>query len=139
MKSTPEENDPEIAGHIANLEALIDGKFDDSLGNILTPIRDFLKRCRTFQLEDSKHTAEKTPTTKVTIVPHPTGLDIDIEGYGNQGMEDGCGTPVYLDTFDGKPIVYVWADINEEEPTHKLAVHRLAVNLSGAKESERVD
>lgn len=54
-------------------------------------------------------------------------LAINIEGYGDAGSNNGEGFPIVLDLFDNKLRVVVWADINKEDPTHKI-------DLEGAKE-----
>jgi hypothetical protein len=55
-------------------------------------------------------------------------IDIFIEGYGQCNMPAGTGAPIYLEVQDdGTPKLYVWADINQEDPTH-------IIDLSGAKE-----
>lgn len=56
-------------------------------------------------------------------------MSIAIEGFGDHYSEDGCGTPVFLEEYEGVKLS-VWADINKDDPTHQI-------DLSGAKESER--
>lgn len=51
-------------------------------------------------------------------------LLVSIEGYGDEGR------PVIIDLFNDKLQVVVWADINNEDPTH-------VIDLKGALESER--
>jgi hypothetical protein len=57
-------------------------------------------------------------------------LTVDIEGCGLNTMEQD-GRVLYLENQDGNPKLYVWADINREEPTHVL-------DLAGALETARV-
>jgi hypothetical protein len=55
------------------------------------------------------------------------GITIQHEGTGCQ-----CGDfpPIFIEWYDGKPRIIIWADINEEEPTH-------IIDMSGALESNR--
>ena len=58
------------------------------------------------------------------------GLGIDISGYGDFGSSDGNGTPIFLDLSEDEPRLFVWADINEEDPTH-------IIPLDAAREDRR--
>jgi len=55
------------------------------------------------------------------------GITVQHEGTGCQ-----CGDfpPIFIEWYDGKPRIIIWADINEEEPTH-------IIDMSGALESNR--
>lgn len=58
----------------------------------------------------------------------PDGLEIYLDGYG-----DACsyaGSCVYLEFYEGVPRVVIWADINQEDPTH-------VIELDMAAESRR--
>lgn len=57
----------------------------------------------------------------------PHGISLFAEGYGDRTSEDGHGTPVYLELYEGALRLVVWADINVEEPTH-------IIGLGAAKE-----
>ena len=52
---------------------------------------------------------------------------IHVEGYGEKTANDGMGEPVVVDLFDNKLKVYIWSDINKEDPTN-------IISLEGAKE-----
>ncbi len=54
------------------------------------------------------------------------GIEIFIDGYGTKNMPPGASGPIYLQIQDGVPKLYVWADINKEDPTH-------IIDLSGAR------
>jgi len=69
-------------------------------------------------------------TLNVTVKANEHGVEIYAEGYGDKGTEPPHGTPVFLELKDGVLHVYVWSDINEEDPTH-------SISLAGAKESNR--
>lgn len=60
------------------------------------------------------------------------GIAISLAGYSTktsiEGFDDAI---VFLELYDGKPRLLVWADINSEDPTH-------IIDLSGAHESCRV-
>jgi hypothetical protein len=60
------------------------------------------------------------------------GLSISLDGYSTKTSEDGSDDAIiFLELNDGRPILYVWADINSEEPTH-------TINLSGANINKRM-
>ena len=50
--------------------------------------------------------------------------------YGDFSSQDGHGTPVILEIWEGKLQLHVWDDINREDP-------RLSIDLEGARESNR--
>jgi hypothetical protein len=56
------------------------------------------------------------------------GVTVQHEGTACQ-----CGDfpPIFIEWYDGKPRVLIWADINDEEPTH-------IIDMSGALESNRI-
>ena len=58
------------------------------------------------------------------------GVELYIEGYGTKAMPPGTSAPIYLEIRDGLPKLYVWADINSEDPTH-------VIDLNGASEALR--
>jgi len=58
------------------------------------------------------------------------GVLIYAEGYGDKTSEPPHGSPVVLELYEGKLRLIVWADINQEDPTH-------TIDLSGAMESNR--
>jgi|GEM_PF-1819823 len=59
----------------------------------------------------------------------PNGVSLDVRGYGTAAMAPGYGGGiVHLDLFHPKaPVLLVWADVNYEEPTHRIP-------LAGARE-----
>lgn len=58
------------------------------------------------------------------------GLLIRPDGYGCCNCDDGTTGPVYLEVHEGRLRLIVWADINDEEPTH-------IIDLEGAREERR--
>jgi hypothetical protein len=69
-------------------------------------------------------------TTRVVFDTNCGGLSLKIDGYGDCASVSGAGTPVFLQMYDGKLTLYVFADINTENPTH-------TIDLNGALESAR--
>ena len=58
------------------------------------------------------------------------GISVLAEGYGDGGSAEGHGTPVFIEVYRGELRAIIWADINNEEPTH-------IIPLGGARESNR--
>lgn len=52
-------------------------------------------------------------------------------GYGDYCSKEGEGIPVIIEQFQGTLRVVIWANINEEEPTH-------IISLEKAKETWRI-
>jgi hypothetical protein len=50
------------------------------------------------------------------------GVAIFFDGYGDCTSQDDSGTPVYIEKFDGKLQVRIYADINSEDPTHNISL-----------------
>ena len=63
-----------------------------------------------------------------TVAKEGRGLAIRPKGTGDRNSEDEMGFPIYIEGTT----VYIWGDINKEDPTHKI-------NLSGALEKNRRD
>jgi len=51
-------------------------------------------------------------------------------GYGDASSVNGEGCPVMLEVWEGQLRVVIWADINQEDPTH-------IISLEGARENLR--
>lgn len=64
-------------------------------------------------------------TRGVEVRDFPDALTIHIDGLGLCPMDDDFGQVIYLEINKGKPRLLVWADINQENPTH-------VIDLSGA-------
>ena len=60
---------------------------------------------------------------------HPT-LEVFVKGMGLCGSV-GDDSAIYLEFYQGKWWLRVWADINQEDPTHKI-------DMSGALHSARL-
>lgn len=77
--------------------------------------------------------AEPFPKLEITLADE--GIEINFPGHGVKTLEPGPpemgqGGPVYIEYRSGVPHLLVWADINQEEPTH-------SISLAGARESNR--
>jgi len=70
--------------------------------------------------------AETGQPCKATVTAEAGGLCIKPEGTGT--LDSDCG-PIYLEVQDGHPVLYVWADINGQEP--------VKIDLAAALESNR--
>jgi len=66
-----------------------------------------------------------------SIWPSPY-LEVFVDGMGTCNMAEGEGHPVCLEFCEGKWVLHVWADINQEDATHRI-------DLSGALESSRTE
>jgi len=82
----------------------------------------------THRFNDANDNTERT----VTVENEGRGISIHIPGYGTNDMEPGAGPVIYLELENGVPILRVWADITDEEPTHKIS-------LAKASEKHRKD
>lgn len=70
--------------------------------------------------------------TKVRGVVRATkqSIAISFDGYGDCVSMEGYGEPVFIELREDGLHLVVWADINQEDPTHDI-------NLSGAREDRR--
>ena len=67
---------------------------------------------------------------RITVTASTNGLYIEPQGYGDFSSNDCMGVPIALDFDEDELRLLVWADINQENPTH-------IIPLAGAKESAR--
>lgn len=82
-----------------------------------------------FELHDANE-PELPARQLVRVSGTKYGISIAMPGFGDKTSSDGEGAPIYLDFCDGKMQLLVWADINQEDPTH-------VIDMSGALESNR--
>jgi hypothetical protein len=66
------------------------------------------------------------------VVFEPAGITLLVEGYGDACSDDGKGTPVLIENWEGELRVILWNDINQEEASHR-------VSLEDAREDKRKD
>jgi hypothetical protein len=90
-----------------------------------------VENSRTVGVVHLKDTMEKQGEVKIRIgiEQHSLGLFIHPEGTGTV---DGPYAPILLEQHEGTLMLVVWADINQQEPTH-------LIDLSEAMESNRTD
>jgi prepilin-type processing-associated H-X9-DG protein len=69
-------------------------------------------------------------TLPVSVKFGQAGMEFCAKGYGNMGMADGHGSPFIVEHYEGHLRLIVWADINQEDPTH-------TIDLEGAREDAR--
>jgi len=79
-------------------------------------------RIETFTFAD----AETGQPCKAAVTAETRGLCIQPDGTGT--LDSDCG-PIFLEVQDGRPVLYVWANINEEEA--------VKIDLAAALESNR--
>ncbi len=68
-----------------------------------------------------------TISTKISKAPI-LSIEVFVDGMGTQCTPNDA--PVYLECVDGKWELFVWSDINQEGPTHRI-------DMSGALEANR--
>jgi len=51
---------------------------------------------------------------RVKIITSSVGIEIGAEGFGLKGIEGRC--PIFMEYNEGKWMLYVWSDINKEDP-----------------------
>ena len=64
------------------------------------------------------------------VVANGSALSIFPQGYGDFGSMDGHGCPVFLELYQGRLRLVVFAEINQEDPTH-------IIDVEGASEARR--
>jgi hypothetical protein len=90
-----------------------------------------INEARTIGFAILQDTLEKTSSTKVRIGIEKDNLGLEIHPDGT-GTYDGNYAPILLEEHEGTLMLVVWADINQQEPTH-------LIDLSTALESCRKD
>lgn len=58
-----------------------------------------------------------------------SAMFIHLEGTGT--MAEANGWPVRIDWYYGHPTVYIWADIDQEEPTHIISMEKALEKEAG--------
>ena len=67
----------------------------------------------------------------VRVTADSSTISIFPEGYGDFGSADGHGCPVFLELYEGRLRLIVFADINAQDPT--------IINLEAAREGQRIE
>lgn len=73
---------------------------------------------------------DRTVAVEVEDECNGAGLVIRPSGYGCYGCADGTTGPIYMEVHEGRLRLIVWANINEEDPTH-------VIDLEAAREDRR--
>lgn len=75
------------------------------------------------------HHADDRLTLRGRVEVKPQGIEIYFDGYGVHGAAAGFGSPVFIEVDDnGHPVLRAWAEIDSEDPTHKI-------NLAAARDT----
>lgn len=74
--------------------------------------------------------AESRGSLKVRVVANHSAISVFPEGYGDCGSAEGHGSPFFLELYQDRLRLVVFADINQEDPTH-------IIDLDGAREDRR--
>jgi len=67
---------------------------------------------------------EKERSLKVKVQLRGNGIFVMPKGYGDCASQDGHGTPVMIEYYEGDLRVLVWSDINQEDPTYILSLDK---------------
>jgi hypothetical protein len=59
------------------------------------------------------------------------GIALHFNGYSDYCSKDSIGTPIYIESFEGDLRAIIYADINQEDPTH-------IISLENSKNSNRL-
>lgn len=54
------------------------------------------------------------------------GIAIRPVGYGDKVTPDGQGSPLFIEFRNGIPMIVIWDDINNEEPSHVISLEKAA-------------
>ena len=73
----------------------------------------------------------QTGSLKVCVTANCSAISFFPEGYGDFGSADGHGCPVFLELYEGRLRLIVFADINEQDPT--------IIDLDRAREDRRIE
>lgn len=57
-------------------------------------------------------------TVNVAVSEGPNGIEITPEGTAT--FDSDQGSPIFIESYDGKLRIHVWSDINSEDPTHTI-------------------
>jgi len=103
--------------------------FDKMLGDLMTELLADCKQPHAdrFLLEDVYDVKPKK-YVRGRLEVSGFGILVFLNGYSDCNTRGGG--PVLVENREGIPYVVVWADVNEEEPTH-------VISLEGARESNR--
>jgi hypothetical protein len=92
------------------------------LNRITVPLKEVM---------DGQPGRPRTVVAKAVGEQNGRNLLIGFKGYGDLPSTKDDGYPVLLEVCNGRLRLVVWADINQEDPTHEI-------DLEGARESARI-
>lgn len=79
-----------------------------------------------FELKDIS--PERKGSTNVEVIQRDGALYIRPNGTGEHcNMEDGY--PIMLEYYNGSLILYVWSDINNQDPTHIINLDKSKLSM----------
>lgn len=58
------------------------------------------------------------------------GIEIKFEGFSTVCEPPESGTPILVENRDGIPVVIVWSDIRQEDPTHLISLKSAESSLA---------
>lgn len=90
---------------------------------------DIISKMKAIIVDKSEQVNEKR--VKIAVEFKNDSFCIMPEGYGDSCSTYDSGVPVMLEIWEGELRVLIWADINQEDPTH-------VISLEGARESKRI-
>ena len=74
--------------------------------------------------------SEHSERLRVRVTANDSAISIFPEGYGDFGSAPGHGCPVFLEFYQGRLRLIVFADINDEEPS--------IIDLEAARDKQHV-
>ncbi len=74
-----------------------------------------------FELQDQ---SDQSGSVTGGIEVNERGVFIRFDGYTDYGTVADLGIPVMIEFYEGSPRVVVWADVNQEAPTHVIPLTR---------------
>jgi len=98
-------------------------RFDDT--DIIIPV---------VLVDTAKMTKTKASTKRAIVRINDLGIEITVEGYGDAGTVDDYGSPIFIEFHDGKLMARLYADINQEDPTHNIEMEG-ALEINRSKET----
>ncbi len=63
-------------------------------------------------------------------------LALSFNGYGDATSQPGYGIPIVVEVYEGELRLLVWADINQENPTHIISLEGAREELYEGEESD---
>ena len=70
---------------------------------------------------------------EITVKVNSHCIAIMPKGFGDHCSDDGHGAPIIIEVREGIPFLVVWADINQEDPTHIISLSCASENMRKVK------